>query len=225
MTRSRCTCEANSKTYLNTEVSHSCCHHSQLIRTLGPLSMQQMAYLHTPLLCYVMWPIHQTCNSVKDCSPFWTISPMQENEDINHSFRNSMPCVSTSWSRFQRPFPCLHNSFFLLMPWGTGKVTLICMFPCFAACLGYPSIHLSPSTCRYLLWDAFGFSQLNWLLYRLHTAVLWPRSMVQLGYVNHRPCLKHSWIIPFLPQILLRLSSRSCSPWCLLCQHPVIHWH
>ena len=29
-----------------------------------------------------MWPTHQTCNSVKDCSPFWTISPMQENGDI-----------------------------------------------------------------------------------------------------------------------------------------------
>ena len=76
------------------------------------------------------------------------------------------------------------------------------------------------STCRYLLWDAFGFSQLNWLLYRLHTAVLWPRSMVQLGYVNHRPCFKYSWINPFLPQILLRLSSRSCPLWCLLRQHP-----
>ena len=86
MTRSRCTCEANSKTYLNTEVSHNCCHHGQLIRTLGPWSMQQIAYLLTPLLCYVMWPIHQTCNSMKDCSPFWTVSPMQENEDINHSF-------------------------------------------------------------------------------------------------------------------------------------------
>ena len=44
--------------------------------------------------------------------------------------------------------------------------------------------------------------------------------MVQYGHVNHRPCFKHSWIIPFLPQILLRFSSRSCSLWCLLCQHP-----
>ena len=112
--------------------------------------MQQMAYLHTPLPCYVMWPIHQTCNSVKDYSPFWTISPMQENEDINRSFRNSMPCIYTSWSRFQRPFSCLHNSFFLLMLWGTGKVTLVCMFPCFAACLGYPSIHLKTSVTIYM---------------------------------------------------------------------------
>ena len=141
---------------------------------------------------------------------------------IYYSIRNSMPSISTSWSRFQGPFSCLHSPFLLFMLWGTGKVTLVCMFPCFAACLGYSSIHLKTSVTIYMplsLWGTFVSSQLNWPPYRLHTAVLWPRSIVQFGHVNHRPSFKRSWIIPFLPQFLLRFSSRSCSLWCLQCQH------
>ena len=112
--RSRCIFGVDSRTYWNNKISQNCRHHGQLTMISGPLSRQRLAYLLTLPLCCVMWLIHQTRNSANDCSLFSQPSPMQGNRDLRH-FRNLMLSISTSWSRFQNTFSCLHNSFFPIL--------------------------------------------------------------------------------------------------------------
>jgi len=88
--------------------------------------------LLTLLLFCVMWRIHKTRNSAKDCSLFSIASPVQGNRDLHQPFRNLMLFMSTSWSKFQSVFSCLLNSFFHMI-WVTGMPELVGMFPCVVA--------------------------------------------------------------------------------------------
>ena len=89
------------KNILENKISRNCRHHGQLIPISGCLLMRQMAYSLTLLLFSIMWLIHQTHNSVNDCSLFSMPSPVKGNKDLHQPFRNFMLSMSTSWSRFR----------------------------------------------------------------------------------------------------------------------------